>query len=85
MRPKKTPTAFLVDNTLGSRTLYVLCCFCLILQLLWLIPRALAPVPVKTIKNAKNDVFVTFAPKISLFSLKTGKKAHTKLQQGKLA
>ena len=53
------------------------------LQLLWLILRALALVPRKVLKNAKNHVFATFALKIALFSLKTGAKAHTKLQQGK--
>ena len=51
------------------------------LQLLWLILRALALVPRKVLKNAKNHVFATFALKIALFSLKTGAKAHTKLQQ----
>ena len=53
------------------------------LQLLWLILRALALVPRKVLKNAKNDVFATFALKIALFSLKTGAKAHTELQQRK--
>ena len=49
---------------------------CLFLQLLWLILRALALVPRKVLKNAKNHVFATF-------SLKTGAKAHTQVQQGK--
>ena len=53
------------------------------LQLLWLILRALALVPRKVLKNAKNRVFATFALKIALFSLKTGEKAHTELQQRK--
>ena len=53
------------------------------LQLLWLILWALALVPGKTLKNAKNDVFSTFAPKIGLFSLKTAAKAHTELQYGR--
>ena len=52
------------------------------LQLLWLILRALALVPKKVLKNAKNHVFATFALKIALFSLKTGAKAHAELQQG---
>ena len=52
------------------------------LQLLWLILRALALVPRTVLKNAKNRVFATFALKIALFSLKTGEKAHTELQQG---
>ena len=54
------------------------------LQLLWLILRALALVPRKVLKNAKNHVFaLTFALKIALFSPKTGAKAHTELQQKK--
>ena len=52
------------------------------LQLLWLIHRALALVPRKVLKNDKNHVFATFALKIALFSLKSGAKAHTELQQG---
>ena len=47
------------------------------LQLLWLILRALALVPRKVLKNAKNHVFATFALKIALFSLTTCAKAHT--------
>ena len=53
------------------------------LQLLWLILRALALVPRKVLKNAKNHIFATFALKIALFPLKTGEKALTQLQQGK--
>ena len=53
------------------------------LQLLWLTRRALELVPQKTLKNAKNDVLATFAPKIGLFSLKPAAKTHTELQQGK--
>ena len=53
------------------------------LQLLWLILRALALVPRKVLKNAKNHVLSTFALKIALFSLKTGAKALTQVQQGK--
>ena len=53
------------------------------LQLLWLILRALALVPRKVLKNDKNHVFATFALKIALFSLKSGAKTHTELQQGK--
>ena len=53
------------------------------LQLFGLKSRALELVPRKTIKNAKNDVFATFAPKTGLFSLKTAAKARTELQQGK--
>ena len=79
---KRSPTAFLVVVTLCSITLKVLGCFLFILQLLWLILRALALVPRKVLKNAKNRVFATFALKIALFSLKTGAKAHTELQQG---
>ena len=78
---KRTPTAFLVVVTLCSITLKVLGCF--FLQLLWLILGALAVVPKKVHKNAKNHVFATFALKIALFSLKTGAKAHTELQQKK--
>ena len=80
---KRTPTAFLVVVTLCSITLKVWAAFYSFLQLLWLILRALALVPRNVLKNAKNDVFATFAPKIALFSLKTGAKAHTQLQQGK--
>ena len=76
---KRSPTAFLVVVTLCSITLKVLGC----LQLLWLILRALALVPRKVLKNAKSHVFATFALKIALFSLKTGAKAHTELQQKK--
>ena len=47
------------------------------LQLLWPILRALALVPRKVLKNAKNHVLATFALKIALFSQKTGAKAHT--------
>ena len=53
------------------------------LQLLWLILRALALVPRKVLKNAKNHVFATFALKIALFSLETGANAHTELQRRK--
>ena len=80
---KRTPTAFLVVVKLCSITLKVLGCFLFFLQLLWLILRALALVPRKVFKNAKNHVFATFALKIALFSLKTGAKAHTELQQRK--
>ena len=37
----------------------------------------------KKFKNAKNDVFATFALKNALFSPKTGAKAHTRSQQGR--
>ena len=74
---KRTPTAFLVIVLLCSITLKVLGFFYSFLQLLWLILRALALVPRKVLKNAKNHVFATFALKIALFSLKTGAKAHT--------
>ena len=66
--------------TLCSITLKVLAASYSFLQLMWLILRALALVPRKVLKNAKNR---TFALKIALFSLKTGAKAHTQLQQGK--
>ena len=80
---KRTPTAFLVVVTLCSKTLKAWAAFYSFLQLLWLILRALALVPRKVLKNAKNHVFATFALKIALFPLKTGAKAHTQLQQGK--
>ena len=76
---KRTPTAFLVVVTLCSITLKVLGGF------LFIFATAVAntsSAPRKVLKNAKNHVFATFALKIALFSLKTGAKAHTELQQG---
>ena len=80
---KRTPTAFLVDITLCSRTLEVLSCFPTIFCKCWdwYIERSRS-YQEKHSKMPK-DVFATFALKISLFSLKTGAKAHSELQHGR--
>ena len=81
---KRISTAFLVVVTLCSITLKVLRCFLFIFATAVAnTSSAVALVPRKVLKNAKNRVFATFALKIALFSLKTGAKAHTELQQRK--
>ena len=79
---KRSPTAFLVVVALCSIISRLWAASYSFLQLLWLILRALALVPRKVLKNAKNHVFATFALKIALFSLKTVANAHAELQQG---
>ena len=80
---KRSPTAFLVVVTLCSITLKVLGCFLIIFTTAVANTSSARARTKKVLKNAKNHVFATFALKIALFSLKTGAKAHTELQQRK--
>ena len=80
---KRSPTAFLVVVTLCSMTRKVSDCFLFIFATTVANTSSARARTKKSTQNAKNHVFATFALKIALFSLKTGAKEHTELQQGK--
>ena len=80
---KRTPTAFLVVVTLCSITLKVLGCFLFIFATAVANTSSARARTKKSTQKCQIHVFATFALKIALFSLKTGAKAHTELQQRK--
>ena len=80
---KRTPTAFLVVVTLCSITRKVLGCFLFIFAIAVASTTSARARTKKSTQNCQKRRFFYFCTKIALLSLKTGAKAHTKLQQGK--
>ena len=80
---KRTPTAFLVVVTLCSITLKVLGCFLCIFATAVAITSSARARTKKSTQKCQKSRFCDFCTKNRTFSLKTGAKAHTQLQQDK--
>ena len=80
---KRSPTASLVVVTLCSKTLKVLGCFLFIFATAVANTSSARARTKKSTQKCQKSRFCDFCTKIALFSLKTGAKAHTQLQQGK--